>query len=115
MAACNIAAVVAVRSTATRAIAETLASIDRQTLLPAERVLICSQASAPVRVGDGWRVVETQDTDLAAAYNAGIEVSSSPWLTFLDSDRVLVPDYIEAMKRAVDAAGTEIGIIYPDI
>lgn len=58
-------------------------------------------------------VVSTPNRGLSAARNKGIECSSAPYVSFLDSDDLLMPTYLERMGATLDAA-PGAGFAYTD-
>ena len=48
------------------------------------------------------RVISQKNAGQGAARNAGIEASTAPWLTFPDSDDLLVEDAYETAMKAIE-------------
>jgi glycosyltransferase involved in cell wall biosynthesis len=92
-----------------------LTSIDRQSVGPAERVVVFDGCRPSSFVGDEWRCVAGDWGHPSAARNAGLNATTAPWLIFLDADNVAPPGYLEAVQRAIAAAPSNLAIIYPDI
>jgi glycosyltransferase involved in cell wall biosynthesis len=59
------------------------------------------------------RLLQKQNEGLSAARNSGIDVARAPYLSFLDSDDLLMPGYLDAMGSALDAA-SDAGFAYTD-
>ncbi len=59
------------------------------------------------------RLVRQENRGLSAARNAGIARSRAALVSFLDSDDLLLPDYLEKMGTALEAA-PEAGFAYTD-
>lgn len=51
------------------------------------------------------RVIHQANAGLSAARNAGIEVAHGAWLSFVDSDDFLAPDFLETLHDAAVRAG----------
>jgi glycosyltransferase involved in cell wall biosynthesis len=59
------------------------------------------------------RLISKQNGGLSAARNTAIEASSAPLLSFLDSDDLWLPGYLESMASALDA-DPSAGVAYTD-
>jgi glycosyltransferase involved in cell wall biosynthesis len=58
-------------------------------------------------------LVQQANAGLSAARNTGIEVARAPFLSFLDSDDLFMPDYLEAMGAALEST-PDAGFGYTD-
>ena len=56
------------------------------------------------------RVIHQQNGGLSAARNAGMDVAVGAWLTFIDSDDYVAPDYLELLYRNAEGSGAEIAV-----
>jgi cellulose synthase/poly-beta-1,6-N-acetylglucosamine synthase-like glycosyltransferase len=64
-----------------------------------------ADAVRPFTEGDERiRLVSKENEGLSAARNTGIELARAPLVSFLDSDDMWLPDYLEAMGSALEAA-----------
>jgi len=63
------------------------------------------------RYGSRIRYLRQEDRGLSAARNAGIRVSSAPFLAFLDADDRLHPDKLRAGLEVFDAR-PNTGLVY---
>jgi glycosyltransferase involved in cell wall biosynthesis len=68
-----------------------------------------AQAAAGTRV----RVVRQKRQGVSAARNAGIEAARARWVSFLDADDLWLPDYLEEMRRRLDA-NPRLGLVFTD-
>jgi glycosyltransferase involved in cell wall biosynthesis len=59
------------------------------------------------------RIVRKANEGLSAARNSGIDVARARYVTFLDSDDLLMPGYLDAMGAALDA-NPGAGFAYTD-
>jgi glycosyltransferase involved in cell wall biosynthesis len=64
--------------------------------------------------GDRIRVVHQENSGLAAARNAGILASKSPYILFLDADDVIEPSSVERLMRVM-LSDEKIGFCYGDL
>lgn len=53
------------------------------------------------------RVIHQANAGLSAARNAGIEAAHGAWLSFVDSDDFLAPDFLETLHDAAVRAGAD--------
>ena len=75
---------------------------------------ICDEAA---RKDPRIRVIHQKNGGLSAARNAGIEAAQGAWLSFIDSDDYLTPDYYETLYGAVQRANADCalcGVEYVD-
>ena len=56
------------------------------------------------------RVIHQANAGLSAARNAGIEVAHGAWLSFVDSDDFLAPDFLETLHDAAVRAGADCAL-----
>lgn len=70
---------------------------------------LCRAYSRDPRV----KVVSQENRGLPAARNAGIRVTGAPYVAFLDSDDMWMPDYLARMGAALDRASSA-GLAYTD-
>ncbi|MBR4785241.1 MAG: glycosyltransferase [Fibrobacter sp.] len=54
------------------------------------------------------RIVSQENQGLSEARNAGIDVARGQWLTFVDSDDKLAPDFLQTLLDAVITTGADI-------
>jgi glycosyltransferase involved in cell wall biosynthesis len=59
------------------------------------------------------RLLRKENAGLSAARNSGFEVARGRYVSFLDSDDLLMPGYLEAMGAALDA-DPDAGLAYTD-
>ncbi len=99
---------------AEKCIGACLQSIRAQTLAPDE-VIVCvhelSDPTAAVAESYGARVIASHGVGLFQSRNAVLAACTTEYLAFTDADCVLVPEWVEAAKHALDthpemAAGT---------
>ncbi|HET9768507.1 MAG TPA: glycosyltransferase family A protein, partial [Thermoanaerobaculia bacterium] len=83
-----------------RTLGEAVASAHRQIRAPAEVLVVDDGSRDPqtLRVlaelaADGLRVLRLPPSGLAAARNAGVRATLSPYVVTLDADDLLAPDY----------------------
>ena len=55
-------------------------------------------------------VVHQKNSGLSAARNVGIEISTGEYITFIDSDDYISPDYIENLYSALEQYSADIAI-----
>lgn len=92
-----------------RTLEEALESVARQTRLPAECVVV-DDGSTDVYTrqvlarleSTGHRILRTSNRGPAAARNAGIALTSSPYVVLLDADDCLDPTYLERAAARLD-------------
>jgi glycosyltransferase involved in cell wall biosynthesis len=58
-------------------------------------------------------LVQQANAGLSTARNTGIEIARAPYVSFLDSDDLFMPDYLAAMGAALDAS-PDAGFGYTD-
>lgn len=56
------------------------------------------------------KVIHKQNGGLSDARNVAIDVATGEWITFIDSDDYVSPDYVETLLMAVLKNGAQIGI-----
>lgn len=56
------------------------------------------------------RVIHQANAGLSAARNAGIEVAHGAWLSFVDSDDYIAPDFLETLHDAAVRAGADCAV-----
>ena len=59
---------------------------------------------------DRVRVIHKANGGLSDARNAGLEIASGGWYTFIDSDDFITPDTIERMYEAAVSTGSQIAV-----
>lgn len=59
---------------------------------------------------DRVRVIHKANGGLSDARNAGLEIASGGWYTFIDSDDFITPDTIERMYDAAVSTGSQIAV-----
>ena len=57
-----------------------------------------------------FRVIHRENGGLSAARNTGIEAARAPWLMFVDSDDVVLPDFCRKALALVMETGADIGV-----
>ena len=55
-----------------------------------------------------FRIVSQENKGLSEARNAGIEVAQGDWITFVDSDDMLAPNFLHALFDAIMETGADI-------
>jgi hypothetical protein len=111
----DLAVVVTCHAPYLRWLPELLGSVDRQAPQPAERVLVLDGCDGPRGDGGRWRRIHGAWRHPGGARNAGLAVTRAPWVTFWDADNVMADGYVAAAQRAIGAAPSGVGILYPDI
>jgi Glycosyl transferase family 2 len=111
----EMAVVVTCHASYLRWLPEALASIDRQAPQPAERVLVLDGCGAARIDTARWRTIQGSWHHPAGARNAGLAATRAPWVTFWDVDNVMADGFVAAVQRAIRAAPSDLGILYPDI
>ena len=53
------------------------------------------------------RVIHQANAGLSAARNAGIEIAQGEWLSFIDSDDFVAPEFLQTLHDAAVKAGTD--------
>lgn len=92
-----------------------LASLRRQTLAPAEVVVVvdgCAPLAAELRSRyDDITIVElAENQGLSAARNAGLARITTPWVAFLDDDAFAEPEWLERLAQArAETGATGVG------
>lgn len=92
-----------------------LASIDSQLPTDAERVLVCDGCTPPAGSAAGWHVISGEWGLAPATRNAGMRVSSAPWLVFWDADNLMADGYIAALLQTISRLPANVAIVYPDV
>ncbi len=54
------------------------------------------------------RIVSQENRGLSEARNAGIDIAQGEWLTFVDSDDKLAPDFLQVLLDAIITTGADI-------
>lgn len=108
----------------TRFLRECVESVDAQTY-PNVEVVIVDDASTDADVAtvlkglEKWESVTVlrleENGGPSRARNHGLEQCAGRYVLPLDSDNLLVPDAIESLVEQLDAAGEDIGFIYPNL
>jgi glycosyltransferase involved in cell wall biosynthesis len=112
---CEVGVVVTCHAPYVRWLGAALASIDRQSPRPAERVVVLDGCEANIPVGSAWRQVAGDWGDPSAARNAGLHATSSPWLIFWDADNIMPDGYLATVDNALRGVDSRLGILYPDL
>jgi GT2 family glycosyltransferase len=100
-------------------IASTIASVLFQTDADFELIVVDdgstdTTAERVTQVGDPRvRLVSQPNQGLPAARNSGIAASHGTYVSFLDSDDLWLPDYLEHVRRAMTSS-VDIGFAYTD-
>lgn len=95
---------------------EALDSVAAQTKRPAEVVVIddgSTDATSRIARSAGANVVHQDHLGVSAARNAGVLVAAQPWIAFLDSDDLWLPEKLERQWEAVERC-PEAGIVFCD-
>ena len=56
------------------------------------------------------RVIHQENVGLSGARNAGIEAAKGAWLSFVDSDDYLAPEFLERLYQACTDTGSDLGV-----
>jgi len=91
------------------AIGETLASVSRQSLPPAEVVVVddgskdgsAREAERAGRGIPGFKLVRQPNSGVGVARNRGAAESRSPWIAYLDGDDIWLPDHLAELAALV--------------
>ncbi len=86
-------------------IAAAIKSVQAQSLLPAEIIVVANDSSdrtSEIARDLGVRVVTESKKGLSIARNAGIRAAGQPWIAFLDADDWWTPDKIERQWRLAE-------------
>lgn len=97
-------------------IADCLASIHGQTCRDFEAIIVddgSTDGSAGIakefaRDDSRFRIVSQENKGLSEARNAGIDVAQGDWITFVDSDDMLAPNFLQALLDAARSTGADI-------
>ena len=97
-------------------IADCLASIHGQTFQDFEAIIVddgstdgsASIAKEFAKEDPRFRIVSQENKGLSEARNAGIEVAEGDWITFVDSDDMLAPNFLQALFNAAMQTGADI-------
>ena len=97
-------------------LANCLASIHGQTFTNFEAIVVndgstdgsASIARTVAEKDSRFRIVTQENRGLSEARNAGIEVAQGDWITFVDSDDMLAPNFLQALFDAIMATGADI-------
>ena len=102
-------------------LAETLVSVQKQTLLPA-RIIVVNDGSTDKTAEiiasfsqSDRRIIPLhlpQNRGPSAARNAGIETSSAPFVAFLDADDIWLPEKLETQVEVFQQVGPETGFVH---
>lgn len=57
-----------------------------------------------------FRVIHKQNSGLGSTRNVGIENSQGDWITFVDSDDEIHPDYLSILLNAAESTNSEISV-----
>lgn len=96
-----------------RHIDRAIASVLRQTLAPAEIIVVddASSDSGLERVQryDGLTILHRDKPGPGgyAARNVGVAAASTPWIAFLDADDEWAPDHLETCAALIDTSATQ--------
>lgn len=92
-------------------------SIDAQSALPIERVVVLDGCDAPkwLRERPGWTVMRGDWQSPNPARNLGMEQTSAPWIVWWDADNVMPAEYIAGMVRSIARAEPRTAILYADM
>jgi glycosyltransferase involved in cell wall biosynthesis len=88
-----------------RVLGRALESVRRQTLAPAEVVVVddgSGDDTAEVAAASGAGVVRQGHAGVSAARNRGIETSAADWVAFLDADDEWLPFKLERQARVLE-------------
>ena len=93
-----------------RTLDEAIESVRRQTRPAAEMVVVDDGSDDALThhvvdrlITEGVCIVRTANQGVAAARNLGVRLTSSPYVTLLDADDVLHPDYIARLAAVLDS------------
>lgn len=111
----DIAVIVTCHGPYLRWLPEALASIERQVPRAAEQVVVLDSCTHPPAVSNSWRCLTGNWRHPSGSRNAGVNATRAPWLIFLDADNIAPDGYLRAAEQAISRAGSDVGILYPDI
>ncbi|MBO4435632.1 MAG: glycosyltransferase [Fibrobacter sp.] len=97
-------------------IADCLASIHGQTFQDFEAIIVddgstdgsTGIAKEFAKEDPRFRIVSQANKGLSEARNAGIEVAEGDWITFVDSDDMIAPNFLQALFNAAMQTGADI-------
>lgn len=92
---------------------EALDSVDRQTVKPGEKWLICDGCDYTPPAG--WKIVHTSAGAPGPGRTEVIGRTGAEWVAWLDADDVFLPDHMAEMGTACEQAADTVGFVYPDL
>lgn len=90
-------------------VGETIESALAQTI-PFDEIILVDDGSTDgvenviSRFGENVKLIKQNNQGVQAARNLGVLVSSSEWITFCDSDDLLMPDFLRKMKSLIHSS-----------
>jgi glycosyltransferase involved in cell wall biosynthesis len=98
-----------------RYLAETIESVLAQTYSPIEIILIddgSTDDSVEIARRYPITVLAQQNQGVSTARNNGAQYAQGEYVLFLDSDDLLFPDAVEALKARLEVEGARVGFAY---
>jgi len=98
-------------------IAEAIESVRSQTAKPSEIIVVddgSTDKTAEVAESMGATVIRQANKKLPGARNTGIRAAGQPWIAFLDTDDIWLPDKLERQWAALQLC-PDVGLCFTDI
>ena len=97
-------------------LANSLASVHGQTFQDFEAIVIddgstdesASIARTIAEKDSRFRIVSQENKGLSEARNAGLDIAQGDWITFVDSDDMLAPNFLQSLFDAIMDTGADI-------
>lgn len=94
-------------------LSEALESVRRQTLRPAEIIVVDDGSTVPLGDLPGARVIRQANAGPSVARNTGIAAARTEWIALLDDDDLWEPEKLELQWEAVRRY-PDVGIVFTD-
>ena len=111
----SIAVAISVYPAYLKYVMDAIASVEAQTLPPAEKWLLCDRCFPPADMPAGWKRLAGEWHEAAAGRRELTGATACEWCAMLDADDAYLPGFLAHMAAAADAAGPRVGILYPDL